>query len=720
MTAIYPFKFLDSYTAQDTEIFFGRDQEIEDLYQMCFQADILLVYGASGTGKTSLIQCGLASKFQSRNWLDIYIRRSGDINLSLEKGLASFIKKNETKTVTDDDDLSWLDEMDSEPAAVQMPALSPLKQQLKDIYLQHFRPIYLIFDQFEELFILGSKAEQAQFVEAVKEMLQVEQPVKLIFSVREEYLGTLYEFEKAVPELLRKKMRIEPMNLEKVREVVLGINRLPKSIVHIKQGEEEAVAQQIFEKIRGKEKTLTIQLPYLQVFLDKLYRHISKDKSREPSTHATFSLAALQEIGDIGDILRDFIEEQTVEIAGEVKTTPETIWKILSPLVTLEDTKEPIGMKDLYNSLLELPKELINKVINELINRRILRFLEEDELYEVAHDSLALAIASKRSDEEIALLEVKRLIKSQTNLKADARELFSEKQLNFMEPFLPKIKLEAAETAFITESRKALQERKEAEERERKEKEAKRRRNLKIIATITVAIVLILSALVIWALIAQSDASEKARIAQEKEDIANQALNEQKRLEKEAKDKTEAQRRKDIEAAQNRYNEAVADGNNDLQTDPQQALLKAVTALSIADNFDKEINRQEAATLKQKAESSVAITKQYEQLMQNGQSQADKNQWKDAYQAFRQAAAMLVDAKRQQNAKDKMALARGFLETLFEALCQKARTMEIQNAPCLYQLEKINEAKGLEPFIDTKKYSSQIEHLNKALSKCKH
>ena len=81
----YPFKFLDAYTQEDKDIFFGRKDEITSLYEMVFQTDLILVYGASGTGKTSLIQCGLASKFQSHDWLEIYIRRGNNLNDSLIK-----------------------------------------------------------------------------------------------------------------------------------------------------------------------------------------------------------------------------------------------------------------------------------------------------------------------------------------------------------------------------------------------------------------------------------------------------------------------------------------------------------------------------------------------------------------------------------------------------------------------------------------------------------
>ena len=81
----YPFKFLDAYNQNDTEIFFGRDEEIKVLYEMVFQNSILLVYGASGTGKTSLIQCGLAGKFKSYDWLALTVRRGSDMNASLKK-----------------------------------------------------------------------------------------------------------------------------------------------------------------------------------------------------------------------------------------------------------------------------------------------------------------------------------------------------------------------------------------------------------------------------------------------------------------------------------------------------------------------------------------------------------------------------------------------------------------------------------------------------------
>ncbi len=78
-----PFKFLDAYTRRDSKHFFGRDEEIEKLYKMVFETPLVLVYGLSGTGKTSLVQCGLASKFDGPDWFPFFIRRNNDINQSL-------------------------------------------------------------------------------------------------------------------------------------------------------------------------------------------------------------------------------------------------------------------------------------------------------------------------------------------------------------------------------------------------------------------------------------------------------------------------------------------------------------------------------------------------------------------------------------------------------------------------------------------------------------
>lgn len=447
----YPFKFLDAYGRDDIAFFFGREEEIGALYRMVFQARIIVVYGTSGTGKTSLIQCGLASKFQTYDWLALYIRRGNNLIASLDKALCA----------ESDGMFGYAGQKES--------VIRDLPQKIAAVYRASFKPLYLIFDQFEELYVLGNKQEQDQFVKTVQEILQMEQPVKVIISIREEYLGHLYDFERMVPELMRKKLRVEPMNLDKVQTVVRKVGERPESNVSLRAGHEKAIATAIFKKIRGK-NALTIDLPYLQVFLDKLYLRITGDETRRAD--AVFTLAALKKTGDIGDVLRDFLDEQVVKIAREFEQPPDIIWEILSPFVTLDGTKEPLSESGLHDRRPAMSAVLLAAALQALVKSRILRFTEHDQRYEIAHDSLAKQVAAKRSDEEIALLEVQRLIKSQTALQTDAREFFSEKQLGFIEPYLGKFRPDADELDWIEQSRMYWRAQKEAQAmREREELE---------------------------------------------------------------------------------------------------------------------------------------------------------------------------------------------------------------------------------------------------------
>ena len=221
-------------------------REVNQLYEMAFQSDILLVYGGSGTGKTSLIQCGLANKFQEYDWLALTIRRGTDINLSLIQTL-----RQAGGGILDTGE-SDFDELFNESLPGAKREESELALYLRKVYLNHFRPIYLIFDQFEELYILGSRSEQETFTSTIQVILALDQPVKIILSIREEYLGHLYDFEKSIPHLLRKKIRraYEPRKGETNHR---RIGAMQNSLVKVSEKDTEVFSELLLEKIKGEE-----------------------------------------------------------------------------------------------------------------------------------------------------------------------------------------------------------------------------------------------------------------------------------------------------------------------------------------------------------------------------------------------------------------------------------------------------------------------------------
>lgn len=470
----YPFKFLDAYTREDKDYYFGRDEEIAQLYEMIFQTNLLLVYGGSGTGKSSLVQCGLASRFDTHDWQSIFVRRSGNINESLDAALI-----DAGGDMDEDDGLDWLDQDWSAPEAASPEKTEKplLAKRINAIYLKSFKPIYLIFDQFEELFIFGDEAEKTEFYQSIKTILSAEQQVKVIFLIREEYLGNLYEFERVIPQLLRKKIRIEPMNLEKVTDIVMGIAHTKNQLISIKHGEERAFAEKVFDRIRGGENRITIELPYLQVFFDKLYISITHDESR--TTPAEFSLASLENIGGIGDILRNMLDEQVAEVVGKLNLPADSVWQFLSAFVSLEGTKDPKTFKEVVEIFSDRKDLPLRELLNEFVNRRILRKSQKDFTYEIAHDTLAKQISLKRSDDEIALLEMKRMIQGMASLNKEAREYFSEKQIALITPMIDRLHLSEEERDWVDQSVAHIQKLHDEEEAKRNRELVQTKRRLR-------------------------------------------------------------------------------------------------------------------------------------------------------------------------------------------------------------------------------------------------
>jgi len=274
-----PFKFLDSYTRDDRNVFFGRDREIEALYQKVFESKILLVYGVSGTGKSSLIHCGLASKFNESDWLPVNIRRGRDIN---EATLMELQKASLTEVSADLNKPKWMSKL------------------IRSLYLDHFKPVYLVYDQFEELMIFGSKTEKQQFVQSVKVVVDSDLQCRFLFVIREEYLAGITEFERIIPEILGNRVRIEKMGFENARQAIEGPCRIAG--IEVEEGFSENMLNRLTSG--GGE----IELTYLQVFLDRLYKQATGNG--EHKQVPAFTNALVDNCGNVKDLLGDFLDEQ--------------------------------------------------------------------------------------------------------------------------------------------------------------------------------------------------------------------------------------------------------------------------------------------------------------------------------------------------------------------------------------------------------------------------
>lgn len=423
-----PFKFLDAYTARDRDQFWGREEEISQLYGMVAQNRLILVYGQSGTGKTSLIQCGLAGRFDSTDWLPIFIRRQDDLNRSFQARLEQLLGEN----------------------LAESPA-----NTLQTLYETFLRPPYLIFDQLEELFILGSLQEQQTFASSIKAILETNTPCRILFVIREEYLAQLYGMERSLPALFDRRLRVEPMSASKVKLV------LESSFERFNiQAEDPATAtlDYIIDNLSGGKSW--IQLPYLQVYLDTLYQQEfalqhgeGENTSEENWLPLNFTRASLERLGKIENVLDRFLRDQQEKIqlriiqSFGVNTPSDAVRKVLDAFVSDEGTKRPIAY-DLDGESLHIDKNaaiffeplqqsMVLQICRALEQARLLRF--EEKHMELAHDALAHLIDNQRTVEQRGVRETLSRLQGSYREYLVSGEMLSRGQLNSLEAWTPMV-----------------------------------------------------------------------------------------------------------------------------------------------------------------------------------------------------------------------------------------------------------------------------------------
>lgn len=360
-----PFKLFEPYSSSDKDIFFGRDPEIFALYNLLQQTRLVLFYGASGTGKTSIINAGLPKVFKLTDWSRVSVRRRDNINHSFRQELKRLLGETE---------------------------IGSLATAITDVYENRWIPVYIVFDQFEEIFTLGNHEERVAFFKDIQELLLLPIPCKLILSIREEYIGHLYEYEQFVPLLFDKRFRVEPMKDETTRSVIVDMSTSAK--VQLEDGTE--TARKILMQV--KEGTQAAHLPYLQIYLHYLYAQ--ECKTQAPPI--TFTQAGITAVGRLGNVLKTFIESMLEKARVEflaMSLPDDFASRLLDEFATDEGTKQSRKVSELMISM-ETGEQDIIKALTYFSNLSLLRADEDDvSRYEPVHDVVAKQISELRSSE---------------------------------------------------------------------------------------------------------------------------------------------------------------------------------------------------------------------------------------------------------------------------------------------------------------------------------
>lgn len=238
-----PWPGLQSYAETDAGIFFGREKEIAELLRLVRREVLTIVFGPSGTGKTSLLQAGIFPQLRQTGYLPIAVRLDhsaknpdyvGQTRRLLDQAITRLGLEVEVRSPL--------------PDCVCQPA-STLWEYLHGIVLwdarnQPVTPV-LAFDQFEEIFTLAKDGESARvFLAELADLVENYIPIRVqaqlegkggtipfsggepscrfILSLREDFLWQLDGLRKAMPSVMHNRFLLSHMNREQAFLAVTG------------------------------------------------------------------------------------------------------------------------------------------------------------------------------------------------------------------------------------------------------------------------------------------------------------------------------------------------------------------------------------------------------------------------------------------------------------------------------------------------------------------
>lgn len=387
---------LASYDVGDSDLFFGRDIELEKTNEIIHNNLSTVIYGESGVGKTSLIRAGLFPRLIQNNYLPVWIRlehdSDGDYCSQIEHAILEEVDKNGCE-------IEFSHKLDQNLLTSSERLWLLLYSSIiwdKDNKKVH--PV-IFFDQFEEIFTLTSShgivksffkdiADFSQQVPNSKLIAFLEEndcklvpegipQIRFVYSLREDFLGAMEDAASECLFLFKNKIRITKLNGEQALDAIVkpypGLIEYPLeyNILKVLSGQDE-----LPEDLTRVEIEPTI----LSLYCSELYVKACEMSLSSLTSDLVLSAGT--------DVIYEYYFKSLLGLH------PESINYIEKELLTKNGFRKQLLADDIDSVI--LPKA----VIDHLINKRIIRAYKRKDIlsYEFTHDVLC-ASAKKHRDE---------------------------------------------------------------------------------------------------------------------------------------------------------------------------------------------------------------------------------------------------------------------------------------------------------------------------------
>jgi len=395
-----PWLGLLPFTEATQRFFFGRDQEIRDGFLRVREHPLTVLYGPSGLGKSSLLGAGLIPKLRVEGYRPALIRlrfEAGDPTLlaQVEGALAALLEPAGEGTAVGEAAVR------SSAATLwgrfhHLPARPPGLAAA---------PPVLLFDQFEEVFTLTESSpvrrreadalfdQLADLIEnrppaALQESLRTRRelareldfaasPVRVVLTLREDYLSHLEAWKKTLPALMRNRMGLRLLD---------GPNALAAVVEPGRLGGHELVSRDVGERIvcfvaRRPPGTPLAEISAVPPLLSLLCYELNEARIATPSA----AISAEQVDRQGADILQNFYDRSFAGLDPAVRGYVE------DRMITVGGHRNAVAREDAVAALHEAGVVDPETALDQLVNGRLLAAEDIGGLQrlEITHDVLA-------------------------------------------------------------------------------------------------------------------------------------------------------------------------------------------------------------------------------------------------------------------------------------------------------------------------------------------
>ncbi|NOX63632.1 MAG: hypothetical protein GXP42_17040 [Chloroflexi bacterium] len=230
-----PYKGLHAFAAQDVADFYGRERFIQQLLQLVERERVIGLIGASGSGKTSLIQAGLLPRLRSIRFEDLARSRTSYASAMDKEWLIVQFRPgaNPIRSLIEAlNDLGFPVEASELAAESWRAGEGSLCRVFAALNAQRMMDVegstlnlLVIVDQFEELYTLcQDMALRRRFLDALLTLADESSPFMgkcvTLFSLRAAFMGEALSYRPLADAIQQGALVLGPMNREELRQVI--------------------------------------------------------------------------------------------------------------------------------------------------------------------------------------------------------------------------------------------------------------------------------------------------------------------------------------------------------------------------------------------------------------------------------------------------------------------------------------------------------------------